>query len=48
MAECGRVKEALGYTEAVVRALKSLDRASPECNVVNLTAVAGELEHRLR
>ena len=48
LAECGRVKEALGYAEAVLRALKSLDRACPECNVAALTAAAGELEHRLR
>ena len=34
------MKEALGYVEAVTRALRSLDRSCPECNVGALTAGA--------
>ena len=48
LAEFGRVKEALGYAEAVGRAVKHLDRSSPECNVPALAALAAELEHRLK
>ena len=48
LAEFGRVKEALGYAEAVGRAVKNLDRSSPECNVPALAALAVELEHRLK
>ena len=48
LAEFGRAKEALGYAETTLRAARSLDRGSRECDAAALAAAAAELEHRLR